>query len=1542
MIKKSRELRQPDDSWQEPGSFCWLYNDNIFPSKHVFFRVSIIKVLSPTLTSVLFKHERISQEIKVPRNLLFPLDDGVEPEKVENLAGLRYHNRGEIFNVISAREARGMKYFLCGTDLFCIANMNSEEEPIDNSAEEMSELANWLVDETTVVPPKASPIRFIAQALRQHLITGEQMTVFITGAAGSGKTGHFELFMKFADAFNRGEATPTMQPRRDSQKEKQQKVESIIAANARNQGNSLGSLISKLSQAPKLEMSLSPPRKNVDYGPKEPSLATDGRRPIGGDAEARRPLYAAFWRELRVAWAALAPLTRWAGPGSRGGSAAVVSLLLETDEFGRFVGFRFAVEMLRTALVAGEDGKILEALLAPFGSKGSEKKVSDPQPPSSASPESHSADILRNAFTLDPPRQAALAAWPGLLRRFFSGGDFERLASLLSAAAAASALARGPPEAANTAAMLAAKLGLEGADFSPFFVSPADDTPLRDRLLFIAESLYSMAVELAVERANNRFREAYASEFLPLSPETVEESEPTDMTAAFDAEMRRVALERIRSRRNDSGGLAYEDLEARPALEVVDLPGFADAGAEGDNGPEEFLSNNMFEHFAGFFNRVRFVDEKRVFEAEGLAEHWTPLPFVSNEAELAVQAKLVEAVASARSPAELRESLPLPTFYKDLYKLLNLNLQAGQGGEGTLYVSVDHSFSSTVNYDLTALVRRGSRADLGSAFRASLADFAGPPQPEAAPSFAALASAARDFFARREDSATRVFFLHCLRIPKVAAKKDQLKELEREIEPLDFESMVERYRKGYPFSCTYDFFVTKFNLMQRTASINPHLNVDYKQLVSRVLSAFFGAQNASDFFLAGKTRLFFRENFYKEIESAFLKDTDSEIKSRRVFPFVEQAVRDAVVEHIDNSNKVISLAAQFLARHCGASPLYRFLCIQKRIVARSRRRRRRQAALELAGETIKKCLDVVPYIPLWSVVRIQAAVRGFLVRKAAGGAAATIRARRLRRNLERRLVVLATLTRIRGLTAKLVDSKLAAQRRLKAAAAFAAAGKEIFVRRAALETLGRALGPALLAFKLGLVRDRWQRTRAAVATIRRALKRRRLARAIQLAVQRRRALKEAADVAGINAAFAKSLASKGASLPLSLSAPSGLGAPVARRAEVAMNLVGITLWGEAPGLAACLAELASLLHRGESSAIRVTLGQREVVAVGSRGQVYVAPLAESRVYELRTGVKLQTASVHSGSVMFVEEGGAARARRVDASGSAAAFDAAKIAELRIVNNELAASTRCGKLLIKENLTTPAPPISFQFRRRVTRLAMGEGYVLAVDEGGLLYGQGDNRRGQLGLGQAASSAQLSIVSSLARRKEIVRGVACGESHSVVTAASGRIFGFGDNSRGQISAAGAGLFDPSCAKVPVELSPGWKVRPRKVQAACGRFSTFLLSDQRKLYRVGLLGPEKHLLQFEELPVGDKTLLPVQLCSEWNKTVELLYVRFLDLGESADQRPPLNPSTPAAALFDHFATSDLALPPYSDSLANFVALPYLMSKLVTLEEAQRTNKP
>jgi alpha-tubulin suppressor-like RCC1 family protein/DNA-binding beta-propeller fold protein YncE len=164
---------------------------------------------------------------------------------------------------------------------------------------------------------------------------------------------------------------------------------------------------------------------------------------------------------------------------------------------------------------------------------------------------------------------------------------------------------------------------------------------------------------------------------------------------------------------------------------------------------------------------------------------------------------------------------------------------------------------------------------------------------------------------------------------------------------------------------------------------------------------------------------------------------------------------------------------------------------------------------------------------------------------------------------------------------------------------------------------------------------------------------------------------------------------------------------------------------------------------------------------------------------------------------------------------------------------------------------------------VTQAAAGQFFSLALTATGQLYAFGDNSSGQLGspMGDFEDHFGPSPTPRLVTLPDPVTRIAAGYSFSLAVTSTGQLYAFGDNSSGQLGAPATGGLVPNPTPALVAL-PG-EVGP-VTQVAAGSFDSLVLTASGQLYafgenRRGQLGNATNLESSAANPTPTRVELP-----------------------------------------------------------------------------------
>lgn len=128
------------------------------------------------------------------------------------------------------------------------------------------------------------------------------------------------------------------------------------------------------------------------------------------------------------------------------------------------------------------------------------------------------------------------------------------------------------------------------------------------------------------------------------------------------------------------------------------------------------------------------------------------------------------------------------------------------------------------------------------------------------------------------------------------------------------------------------------------------------------------------------------------------------------------------------------------------------------------------------------------------------------------------------------------------------------------------------------------------------------------------------------------------------------------------------------------------------------------------------------------------------------------------------------------------------------------------------------------------VASGESHTCAIDARGRLYARGGNRQGQLGMGDREPRYDFTLLAAFRNRR--VAFVAAGSDHTIVVDFSGACFTFGSGIFGKL-----GHGDQYPRNIPTPVMALVKENIRVATCACGDSHTMVLDARGRLFGWGL---------------------------------------------------------------------------------------------------------
>lgn len=138
---------------------------------------------------------------------------------------------------------------------------------------------------------------------------------------------------------------------------------------------------------------------------------------------------------------------------------------------------------------------------------------------------------------------------------------------------------------------------------------------------------------------------------------------------------------------------------------------------------------------------------------------------------------------------------------------------------------------------------------------------------------------------------------------------------------------------------------------------------------------------------------------------------------------------------------------------------------------------------------------------------------------------------------------------------------------------------------------------------------------------------------------------------------------------------------------------------------------------------------------------------------------------------------------------------------------------------------------------VRRICTGSRHCIVVTVSGRVYGFGDNHKGQLGIDPSDTSEGISPVAVRMRIDSPVSSIGCGEWHSLFLTQSGSLYGCGSNSHGQLGMQRTydAMAEGQEVVVPPQLIPFEEESP-VVRIACGRKHSCILTEDGVVFGFG----------------------------------------------------------------------------------------------------------
>ena len=194
-------------------------------------------------------------------------------------------------------------------------------------------------------------------------------------------------------------------------------------------------------------------------------------------------------------------------------------------------------------------------------------------------------------------------------------------------------------------------------------------------------------------------------------------------------------------------------------------------------------------------------------------------------------------------------------------------------------------------------------------------------------------------------------------------------------------------------------------------------------------------------------------------------------------------------------------------------------------------------------------------------------------------------------------------------------------------------------------------------------------------------------------------------------------------------------------------------------------------------------------------------------------------------------------------------------------------------------------IFFDKKIKITSISCGFNFYVLLSSDGKLYSGGSNEHGELcsndiNINQRLSPEEIYEVSKL---NEKIIQVSCGFKHVIALSSTNNVFGWGNNSYGQ-------LFSKDiCIKSGI-LKLNNDNKNKIIQICAGFRSSFILNDNNEIFYFGILNRKKKNIsgEKEKIFIEDKNyeysnknfFVPIKINARWNTLFSLFYVTFADI--------------------------------------------------------------
>ena len=195
--------------------------------------------------------------------------------------------------------------------------------------------------------------------------------------------------------------------------------------------------------------------------------------------------------------------------------------------------------------------------------------------------------------------------------------------------------------------------------------------------------------------------------------------------------------------------------------------------------------------------------------------------------------------------------------------------------------------------------------------------------------------------------------------------------------------------------------------------------------------------------------------------------------------------------------------------------------------------------------------------------------------------------------------------------------------------------------------------------------------------------------------------------------------------------------------------------------------------------------------------------------------------------------------------------------------------------------------------KIKQISCGYNFCMLLSKNGILYSMGNNDKGELGLTDNKNDIiKYNYINKPVENlffsniyKEKVINVKCGFKHTICIISSGKIFGWGNNSFGQL---GLNNYINNII-YPININiEKYIINDKVIQINCGFRSSIFFTENRNIFYSGILDkenksffPKKFIVKNKLNEISDEyKFCHVKIQVTWNKNASIFYITFADI--------------------------------------------------------------